>query len=93
MSRTCKKCHLNKAEKELACGYLPLSERSSMTYVIPEFQDISIQDTICPVHTYLENVYIYEYLNIAKTIPLHQLSCLGRLVVSTYQNYMALKKD
>ena len=93
IDRTCKQCQRNKAEKELACGYLPLPERSAMTYVIPEFQDITFTDNICPVYTYLENLYLYEYINIAKTMSLKELSGLGRFVIQVYTNYQALKKQ
>lgn len=64
-----------------------------MIYTIPEFQDISLTDDVCPIYTYLNNVYIYEYINIAKNIPLHQLSNIGRFVITIYNNYNALKKS
>lgn len=92
IDRTCKQCRRNKAEKELSCGYLPESERSNMAHTIPTIPDIEMISRVCPVYTYLENVYMYQYLNIAKNIPSHQLSFLGRFVVQTYEYYQSTKK-
>ena len=88
----CSSCKRNNAQKELACGYLPESERGSMVYIPPEYNDLTIRDNVCPVYTYLENVYAYQYINVASKLLATQLSFPGRIAVEVYNNYMGLKK-
>ncbi len=63
-----------------------------MVYIPPEYNDITIRDNVCPVYTYLENLYIYQYIKQASKLPPTQLTYTGRIVIETYDNYMGLKK-
>lgn len=63
-----------------------------MTYIPEEFKDLSIKDDVCPVYTYLENLYLYKYINVAKEVRLFDLSFAGRIVIEAYKQYMSLRK-
>lgn len=94
MTRDCGTCKKNVNEYENACGYLTPDKRGKKIYVAPYFQDtINLRSDVCPIHTYLENIQLYEYLNIAKNISPIELSFPGRCVVDTYNSYMALKAE
>lgn len=93
MERDCTSCQRAHADVEFGCGFIPVEQRAPYTYTIPEFKDINMRQDLCPVYTYLENVYIYQFINIAKTMTLDKLSFCGREVVTIYNNYMHLRNN
>ena len=94
MTRECGTCKKNNNQYENACGYLSPSERSNKIYIAPYFQDTkNLRQNECPVHTYLENINIYEYINIVKNESVLNLSFPGRCVLETYNSFMSLKAE
>jgi hypothetical protein len=93
MGRDCGTCKKNNNQKELACGYLAPEERSNRKYVAPFFQDVKLVSDVCPVYVYLENIHLYEYLNMAKRMSPLELSYPGRVVIDVYNRYMSLKEE
>ena len=94
MTRDCGTCKKNKNQYENACGYLPASERSNKMYIAPYFQDTkNLRQNECPVYTYLENIHIYEFINIAKNESMLNIGFQGRCVLDVYHSFMNLKAE
>lgn len=93
MGRDCGTCKKNNNQKELACGYLVPEERSNRKYPAPYFQDVKLVSDVCPVYVYLQNIHLYEYINMAKNMSPLELSFPGRAVIEIYNRYMSLKEE
>lgn len=93
IERDCSSCKKSNAQQFHACGYIPKEEREENITVIPEFNDITMKTDICPLWHYLTDIHYYHFINVAKTIPLHQLTFLGRAVMESYNNYMNLRNS
>lgn len=91
MKRNCHQCKKNITfPPRFGCGYLPEKERQHIEYDIEELEDPSFNMTVCPIFTYNENVFIYDFINDAKTMSADKLTFPGRYALKTYNDFISL---
>jgi len=92
MKRNCNNCKKKEGQPEYnACGYLPESVRKPTKSTVKGFDYIS---DVCPVYTYLENLEIYECINLYRNFNnIPSLNFKERLIIDTYNKFMIANKE